>query len=127
MSEHPNVALYRKAMERFSAGDSSTFEESIADDVVWWQIGSDEPIRGKQALLESMQGMEGVDLKVDVHDVLANDDHLVGLVTATVNVGDEPFTYRTAEIVHVKDGKVTERWAFSDDTQRIVDFFSRFG
>jgi hypothetical protein len=27
----------------------------------------------------------------------------------------------------VKNGKVTERWAFSDDTQRIIDFFSRFG
>lgn len=62
----------------------------------------------------------------DLHDVVANDDHVVGLVTATVRVGDEAFTYRTAEIVHVKDGKVTERWAFSDDTQAITDF-SRFG
>jgi len=26
-----------------------------------------------------------------------------------------------------EDGKLTERWAFSDDTQRSMDFFSRFG
>jgi len=114
-------------MERFGEGDTSAFEEAIADDVVWWQIGSAEPVRGKQALLQSMQGMEGADFQADLHDVLATDDHVVGLVTATVTMGGESFTYRTAEIAHVENGKVTERWAFSDDTQAIIDFFSRFG
>lgn len=127
MSEHPNAALYRTVMERFGEGDSSAFEDAIADDVVWWQIGSPEPLRGKQAVLDSMSGMEGVDFEVDMHDVLATDDHVVGLVTATVRVGDETFTYRTAEIAHVEEGKVTERWAFSDDTRAIIDFFSRLG
>lgn len=127
MSEHPNAALYRRVMERFGEGDIGAFEEAIADDVVWWQIGSAEPVRGKQAVLESMQGMEGVDFQADLHDVLATDDHVVGLVTATVSMGGESFTYRTAEIAHVENGKVTERWAFSDDTQAIIDFFSRFG
>jgi hypothetical protein len=28
--------------------------------------------------------------------------------------------------MHVADGKITERWAFSDDTQAITDFFSQF-
>jgi ketosteroid isomerase-like protein len=74
-----------------------------------------------------MKGMEGLEFEADVHDVLATDDHVVGLVTATVRVGDEAFTYRTAEIAHVEDGKITERWAFSDDTQAIIDFFSRLG
>jgi ketosteroid isomerase-like protein len=31
--------------------------------------------------------------------------------------------YRTAEIYHVADGKVTARWAFSDDTAAINEFF----
>jgi ketosteroid isomerase-like protein len=127
MGEHPNAALYREVMKRFQEGDTSAFDESIADDVVWWQIGSPEPLRGKEAVLQSMAGLEGLDLQVELHDVLANDEHVVGLVTATVRVGDQTFTYRTAEITHVKDGKVTERWAFSDDTQRITDFFSQFG
>ena len=127
MSEHPNAALYRRVMEGVGEGDTGVFEAAIADDVVWWQIGSPEPVRGKGALLESMKGMEGLDFEADVHDVLATDDHVVGLVTATVRVGDEAFTYRTAEIAHVEDGKITERWAFSDDTQAIIDSFSRLG
>jgi len=127
MSEHPNAALYRSVMQRFEEGDTSAFEAAIADDVVWWQIGSPEPVRGKEAVMLSMQGMEGVDFELDLHDVLANDEHVVGLVTATVRVGDRALTYRTAEIAHIRDGKVTERWAFSDDTQAIVDFFSQLG
>jgi ketosteroid isomerase-like protein len=127
MSEHPNAVLYRKMMQRFEAGDAGVFEEAVADDVVWWQIGSSDPVRGKAALLKSMQGMVGVEFHVDVHDVLATDEHVVGLVTATVRVGDDEFSYRTAEIAHVVDGKVVERWAFSDDTQAIIDFFARFG
>jgi ketosteroid isomerase-like protein len=125
MSEHPNAALYRLGMQRFSEGDTAAFADLIADDVVWWQIGVPEPVRGKEALLQAMQGMEGVDFEVDLHDVLATDDHVIGLVTATVRAGDRSFTYRTAEIAHVEDGKLTERWAFSDDTQAITDFFSQ--
>ena len=46
------------------------------------------------------------------------------MVTATARMGDQELVYRTAEIYHMRDGKVTERWAFSDDTQRIIDFFA---
>ena len=45
-------------------------------------------------------------------------------MTATATMGDQSLTYRTAEIYHMRDGKITERWAFSDDTERINRFFS---
>ena len=124
MDEHPNAVLYRRAFDAFMKGDGSA-ADLITDDIVWWQIGSDEPVRGKTALLASMSMMEGVDFEADLHDVTASDDHVIGLVTATVKVGGDEFTYRTAEIAHVKDGKISERWAFSDDTEAINEFFSR--
>ncbi len=124
MDEHPNAVLYRRAFDAFMTGDGSA-ADLIADDIVWWQIGSDEPVRGKMALLESMSMMESVDFEIDLHDVTASDDHVVGLVTATVTAGGQQFTYRTAEIAHVKDGKINERWAFSDDTQAINEFFAQ--
>lgn len=126
MTDHPHAIAYREATEKYLAGDAEAFADMIADDVVWHQIGSDEPVRGKAALMESMQLMEDVDFQLDTHDVLANDEHLVALVEATVTVGDESFTYRTAEIAHIVDGKVTERWAFADDTERINQFFAQF-
>jgi hypothetical protein len=64
------------------------------------------------------------DIKAEVHDVVANDDHTIALVNATATRDGKTFEYRTAEIMHVRNGKVVERWAFSDDTAAIIEFFS---
>ena len=126
MADHPNADLYRKGLERFADGDTDALGEMLADDVVWWQIGMTEPVRGKQAVIEQMAVFEEVEFELDVHDVLANDEHTLALVAVTVRAGDQEFSYRTAEIVHLDDGKVTERWAFSDDTEAIKSFFGQF-
>jgi ketosteroid isomerase-like protein len=46
------------------------------------------------------------------------------LVNATATKGGRTFTYRAAEIYHIRDGKIAERWAFSDDTAAIAAFFA---
>jgi ketosteroid isomerase-like protein len=128
MQEHPHAALVRKAIEGMNTGDFGGQMELLADDVVWHEIGSDEPVRGKDALMARFAAMpvpEGGGFSVDIHDVVANDEHTIALATATATMGDQSFTYRTAEIMHVRDGKVTERWAFSDDTERITRFFAQ--
>ena len=122
-TDHPNATLVRQAYEAFNAGDIQSFAGSIADDVVWHQIGA-PTLRGKQEMAESMPGGD-VDWNItaDVHDVVANDEHAIALVEAHATRGDKTLDYRTAEIMHIRDGKLVERWAFSDDTQKIIDFF----
>jgi ketosteroid isomerase-like protein len=129
MADHPNAALYREIHEKLQQGDFEAAFEALDDDVVWHQIGA-ETLHGKEAVRESMSGMEefGADaFDLDIHDVVGNEDHVVGLVETTLNMDDQNFTYRTAEIAHIKNGKITERWAFSDDTQRIIEFFGSMG
>jgi ketosteroid isomerase-like protein len=124
MADHPNAAMIRESGKAMERGDMAASLANLADDVVWHEIGRDEPIRGKQALIERYQSASaGGSITVDTHDVIANDEHAVALVTATATMGDRSLTYRTAEIYHVRDGKITERWAFSDDTERINQFF----
>ena len=124
MADHPNAAKLRAASAAMERGDLMSQMDTVDDNVVWHEIGSDEPLRGKQALIERFTGMpEGASIKVDTHDIVANDDHAIALVTATATMGDQELVYRTAEIYHMKDGKITERWAFSDDTDRINKFF----
>ena len=125
MADHPNAAIVRAAGEEAKrSGDMLSVMHLLSDDVVWHEIGRDEPIRGKEALMERFSGMpEGGRIDLDVHDIIANDDHCIQLVTATATMGDQSLVYRTAEIYHMRDGKVTERWAFSDDTERINAFF----
>ena len=125
MADHPNAATIRQAAQRMEeSGDVMSQMEALADDVVWHEIGRDEPIRGKQALMERYSEMpEGGSITVETHDVVANDEHAIQLVTATATLEGRELVYRTAEIYHMRDGKITERWAFSDDTQRINEFF----
>jgi ketosteroid isomerase-like protein len=125
MADHPNAAIVRAiADETERTGDMSKAFDNVDDDIVWHEIGRDEPIRGKEALMERMSGMpEGATISTETHDVVANDDHTIQLVTATATMGDRKLVYRTAEIYHMRDGKITERWAFSDDTARISEFF----
>ena len=124
MEDHPNAALFRRMSQAVDVGDFSSYADAIADDVEWWEIGADQPIRGKDALFERMQGLMGQGtISTDLHDVIANDDHTVALVNATAERDGRTLSYKTAEIYHVRDGKVTHRWAFSDDTAAINDFF----
>jgi hypothetical protein len=125
MVDHPNAAIVRAAsVEVERTGDMIGVLDLLSDDVVWHEIGRDEPIRGKQALMERFAEMpEGGSINTETHDIVANDDHCIQLVTATATMGDQSLVYRTAEIYHMRDGKVTERWAFSDDTERINAFF----
>ena len=125
MGEHPNAAMYRGLFTAMNEGDTSAMADAMADDIRYHVIGSPDPILGKDAVLASFGGLEeaGFDFRADLHDIVANDDHTIALVEAHVTRDGETFSYRTAEILHVKDGKVTERWAFSDDTEAINRFF----
>lgn len=132
MAEHPNVALVRRAMQAMNEMDMSKAAEEMAfvdafmaDDIVWHEIGRAEPRRGKDELRAAMgDGMGDTTIRYEVHDVVANDEHAIVLGTATATRGDRTLEYRTAEIFHIRDGKATERWAFSDDTEAIVAFFA---
>ena len=128
MGEHPNATAFRRLIEGFNSGDSESVISLIAGDIVWHSIGLAEPLRGADTLAaNALNFPEGLDVTAEIHDVVANDEHVIGLITATVVAGDLTFEYRTAEILHFRGGKVSERWAFSDDTARITEFFSQIG
>jgi len=126
MAEHPNVTVARELMEAFNEGDEDRIKARMAENVKWHMIGG-ETAEGLEALAAYMADA-GDDFRIttDVHDIVGNDEHVIALVNATANVGGQTLNYRTAEIMHVRDGKITERWAFSDDTAAINEFFGQF-
>ena len=101
MDDHPNAAILRAAAEKIEqkGGDITETFNLLADDVVWHEIGSDEPVRGKQAVAERFKSYEGLgSIETETHDIIANDEHAIQLVTATATMGDQKLVYRTAEI-----------------------------
>ncbi len=126
MAEHPSATLVREGLNALNRGDIQAMADMLADDVEWHEIGRAEPIRGKAALATAYSGppVTDSDITAELHDVVANDDHAIALVNVTARRGDRTLDYRTAEIFHVRDGKITARWAFSDDTAAITEFFA---
>jgi ketosteroid isomerase-like protein len=125
MDEHPNAKLLRDMGDRMKAGDFEAAFHVIADDVEWHEIGRAEPTRGKQALEQRYAESVGdYEIDADLHDVIANDEHAIQLMNVKAQRGGKTLEYRTAEIYHMSDGKITARWAFSDDTAKIVEFFA---
>ncbi len=127
VSEHPNVAIVRRLTEAFETGDPAVIgrvgDDLTAADVVWHEIGRKEPRRGKAEL---RSGMADIDYTIvaTIHDILANDDHAILLADATATRRGKTLVYHVAEIYHIRDGRITERWAFSDDTEAITRFFA---
>ena len=123
-ADHPNAKMVRDGLEAFNQRDMQAYADLVADDIVWHQIGGPD-LHGKQALAEQMtQNTGDYDIVARVHDVVANDEHAIALVDATATHDGQEFHYRTAEIMHLRDGKLVERWAFSDDTEAIKRFFA---
>ena len=127
MNDHPNAALARSWAEAFNSGDTTAMADAIADDIEWHEIGRADPIVGKEALAARFGMGSGTpppyQITAETHDVIANDDHTIVLGNAHATKDGRTFDYRVAEIYHIKDRKIAARWAFSDDTKAINDFF----
>jgi ketosteroid isomerase-like protein len=125
MQDHPNAALVRAALDAFSQGDFEQFADMMAEDINWYEIGATDPVVGKEAVFASMgSGGRDFEIEAEVHDVVANDDHTLALVSATATRGGATFHYQTVEILHFRDGKVVDRWSFANDSQAVQEFFS---
>jgi uncharacterized protein len=130
VTEHPNVELTRRGYEAFAKGDLATLSELIADDVTWHQngVGSlsgtyhgrDEVFGFFGRLAEETAGT----FRLDVHDVLANDEHAVALCTVSASRGDKSIETPVANVSHLRDGKLTEFWGAITDPQASIDFWS---
>lgn len=126
MAEHQNAAIIRQMTDAFTRGDMAALAGFFAEDVVWHEIGRSEPRRGTAELSQMAEQASALDYQITatVHDIVSNDEHTIALLNATATRGGETFNYRTAEIFHIRDGKIVERWAFSDDTAAIAEFFA---
>ncbi len=122
--EHPNAALVRAGLDAFNAGDMQAMTDLLDENVVWHEIGNPEPVRGTAALAARMPSQSDAQITGKLHDVIANDDHTVALISATATRNGRTLDYDVVETYHVRDGKVVERWAFSDDTAAINEFFA---
>jgi ketosteroid isomerase-like protein len=123
MAEHPNAAWGREIWAAMLAGDMTTVAEAFDDDIVWHEIGRAEPRHGKAAVAESFAAAD-YEIVPTLVDMVASDDHVVTIIDSLATRNGRTLRYRVAEINRLRDGKIVERWAYSDDTAAIAEFFA---
>jgi ketosteroid isomerase-like protein len=128
MTEHPNAAIFRYGYEAMLAGDLATFRQILAPGVIWHQPGMAEPVVGRAAVIDLLRAQEiaGVDASLtQLHDVMSSTEHVCALVRARLRCGDLSVSYLLNEVAHMREGLVTERWAFTEAAPpEVTVFFS---
>jgi ketosteroid isomerase-like protein len=128
---HPNEELVRRGYEAFLGGDLAALNDMFADDIVWHVPGHHQlagDYRGKDEVFGNFAKvfeLTGGTFQLEIHDVLANDDHVVVLARATGKIGDRTLDDKGVQLFHVKDGKATEQWLYAGDQQAADEFWGQ--
>ncbi len=128
MADHPNAELLKKGYGAFASGDVATMNQLFAEDVVWHLPGNNQLSgvhRGRDAvfaIFAKTTQLSGGTFKIELHDVLANDEHAVALTRATASREGKQYNSLDTDVYHMSGGKVTEFWSFAED-QRLTDEF----
>ena len=127
---HPNEELLSRGFEAFSKGDMGAVAALFADDIVWHSPGRG-PLSGDHRGRDQVLGLfakqaelTGGTFRVEVHDLLANDEHGVALTTARGERGGKAWEGKSVLVFHVREGKATEVWLHPDDLYASDEFFS---
>jgi len=126
---HPNADLVRKGFEAFATGDMATLDQLMADDAKWHASGR-TPVsgdfEGKEAIFGTFAriGQETDSLQQDIHAILADDEHAVALVNATLTRGGKTLTAQQVFVFHVTGGKATEVWVAPLDPYAADEFWT---
>ena len=130
MSEHPNVEQARRGYDAFAKGDLTTLSELIADDAVWHVKGVgplDGDYRGRDQIFGFFGRLAeetGGTFRLDVHDILANDDHTVTLATLSASRGGKSVETSVVNVSHNRGGQITEFWTATTDPRASLDFWA---
>ena len=126
-----NLELVKAAYAAFLRGDVEAWPEYFDPEVVWH-------IPGRSAMAGTLEGRANVlaalsdvaaliangTVRLEVHDVLASDDHVVGLISEHAERDGKHFDDNFAQVIHMKDGKVIESWNMYTDIYARDEFWA---
>jgi len=110
----------RDAFDAFKRGDMKALSDAWTDDIVWHSRGSTKfggEFKGKEAVMGviAQYPQEFQDIRLDIHDMLASDKHVVALVNSSSKRNGKTYEDQVTYVFHVNyQGKTTEAWLIGD-------------
>jgi ketosteroid isomerase-like protein len=114
LTPEQKIARVKTAYTKLSRGEISGAIDGFAEDATWdgFVVGK---VHGRQQIKEGLGKLTSLSPQFDLHDVLANDDHVVALQTVTVKKDGKTFETRQVIVAHVdEDGKLKEVWTIGN-------------
>jgi ketosteroid isomerase-like protein len=129
MTAQENAELIRSGYKAFADGDLETVGKLFAPDIRW-HIGGRSAISGTYTGHDEVFGFfgklfeeTGGTFRIDIHDVLASEDHVVVLARESATRGDRRLEMNEAHIWHVSEGLAKEFWGIAEDQDEASSFF----
>lgn len=125
-----NEAAIRRYCEAWRNGDLAAILDCYHDDLVLHYFGR-SPLagehRGKAAALAVLARVQQLTNRrlVEIHDVLASDDHAVILARERFERDGRQLEVRRVLLYHIRDGRLAEGWIYDDDQRAVDEWWSR--
>ena len=129
MSAAENAESVRRGYAAFQSGDMAALTQLFAPDIRWHTNGRNRTagtFEGVQAVLESfgrLMEWSGGTFRVEVHDLLASDDHVVVLGNGSADRDGRHLEDRYTHVFHLSEGRVTEAWVVNEDPYAQDEFW----
>jgi uncharacterized protein len=128
---HANEDLIRAAYAAYASGDIDALRQGfLAPDIRGHYPGT-SPLAGHQQGADTVADslalrgqLSGGTHRLELHDVLAIDGHVVALHTARAERDGRRLEISEAMVFHITDGKVAEVWTLHTDPQAVDEFWS---
>ena len=123
---HPN------GFAAFGRGDMDALrKQTFTDDVRWHNPGRG-PISGDYEGIDQVIQyfarvfeLTGGTFSLELHDVLANDEHAVALITVRGERAGKQLTDNEVLTYHIRNGKISEVWTHTTDLYAADEFFRK--
>jgi uncharacterized protein len=128
---HPNEDRTREGFAAFGRGDFDALKDQFWADDIRYHVpgrsstsGDYEGVDQVLGLFGQMAELTGGTVRVELHDVLANDEHAVTLFTLRAERPGKQLEDHVVQVAHIRDGKTTEVWLHPGDPDAMAEFWS---
>lgn len=128
---HPNEDLIRQGFDAYARRDIEALRtQFFAPDIRWHFPGRSQFAGHHQGadqvaeVFTSLGVQSGGTHRIELHDVIANDDHTVALHVTRAERAGKQLQINAAQIFHISGGKITEAWTIHADPYAFDEFWA---
>lgn len=127
MATHPNIDLLARFYEMLAGGDVS---ELIAEDAFAFAGGSNDlsgTHRGRDAVVRRLARYRAASpdrFEVDIHDILANDDHGMAIVRIVAERGHVSYDEHETHVFELVEGTIAGIFIYWNDPAPADAFYT---